>query len=291
MRSMTGFGQGRAESGRYAVAVTLRAVNGRFLDLALRLRDEYRACEAPLRELLSGALLRGRVEVAVDVRPRAAQPALEVREELVRGLYRACRGLIEEGLVSSGLTLGDLLRLPEVLAPPAGGGSWEAQDDEVVLAAVRQALDELQAARGLEGGKLQAALGERLDALAGIVGQLDGLREVARQEVAAGLRRRLEQLLGDRGLDETRLAFEVALLAERSDVGEEMDRLRAHLAHFRQVMAEQGALGKRLDFLVQEIFRELSTLGAKCRHGEVTRLVLDAKVLAEQLREQVQNVE
>ena len=112
-----------------------------------------------------------------------------------------------------------------------------------------------------------------------------------REELLTALRRRLAELLAAQPIDEARLAQEAALQVDRSDVSEEIDRLRAHLAHFRSITAEPGPGGKRLDFLTQEIFRELNTLGAKCRNAEMTRAVLDAKVICEQLREQVQNVE
>jgi uncharacterized protein (TIGR00255 family) len=132
------------------------------------------------------------------------------------------------------------------------------------------------------------------DKLAGVedaVRRLDALRGPVREEMAAAFRRRVAELLGGQAVDETRVAQEIALLVDRSDVSEEIDRLRSHVEHFRAVMKEGAAAGKRLDFLTQEVFRELNTLGAKCRNAEMTRAVLDAKVLCEQIREQVQNVE
>lgn len=292
MRSMTGFGQGQGENGRYAVAVTLRSVNGKFLDLVLRLRDEYRAAEAPLRELLSAALARGRVEAGLEIRPlTAGRAVVEVRQEIVRALHQATAPLIAEGLVSSGLTLGELLRVPEAVAIRPAELDWQPADLELVLSVAGLALAELVSARAHEGAKLRAALLERLEALEAIAGRLEPLVPAAQQEAAEALRRRLAALLGAVPVDEQRLAQEVAVAADRADVSEELDRLRLHLQHFREVMDQPGALGKRLDFLVQEIFRELNTLGAKCRHPEVTRLLLDGKTLGEQLREQVQNVE
>jgi uncharacterized protein (TIGR00255 family) len=292
MRSMTGFGQARDESPRYAVAVSVKAVNGRFLDLVLRLRDEYRASEAPLRQRLAGELLRGRVEVNVDVRPLGPRrAAVEVHAEVVRALHEAFGGLVTAGLVAGDLTVGDLVRIPETFEVRPLEEAWGAADQELLLAVAERALAEAVAARGLEGEKLAAALAERIDGLAAMTARMGTLRAAVQEEAAASLRRRLGELLGERGIDEARLAQEAALLTERSDVGEELDRLAAHLEHFRTVMADDGAIGKRLDFLSQELLRELNTLGAKCRNPEMTRLVLDAKVLAEQLREQVQNVE
>jgi uncharacterized protein (TIGR00255 family) len=143
----------------------------------------------------------------------------------------------------------------------------------------------------MEGANLAAVMEERTRALGVIVARLDTLRAPVREELGSALRRRVEELLGGQNLDEVRVAQEVALLVDRSDVSEEIDRLRSHLDHFRSILRDAGPAGKRLDFLTQEIFRELNTLGAKCRNAEMTRAVLDAKVLCEQIREQVQNVE
>ncbi len=292
MRSMTGFGQAQGDNGRYSVAVSLRSVNGKFLDLAVRLRDEYRAAEAPVRDLLAGELGRGRVEAGLEIRPLAAgRAAVEVRKDIVRALHHASASLIAEGVVSSQLTLGDLLRIPEAVEVRPAELDWQPADLDLVLSVTRLALAELISARVLEGAKLRATLLERLAALEAIAERLEPLVPAAQQEAAEALRRRLSTLLGAVPVDEQRLAQEVAVLADRADVREELDRLRVHLQHFREVVDQPGALGKRLDFLVQEIFRELNTLGAKCRHPEVTRLLLDAKTLGEQMREQAQNVE
>jgi uncharacterized protein (TIGR00255 family) len=166
-------------------------------------------------------------------------------------------------------------------------------DDEAELVArtAEEALAQLVAARDLEGVTLARVLGERLAELLAAASRLRARAPEVRGELHEGLRRRVRELLAGPAVDELRLAQEVALLAERSDVVEELDRLDGHLRHFAGLLAEPGALGKRLDFLAQEILRELNTLGAKCRDGEMTHTVLDAKVLCEQLREQVQNVE
>ena len=292
MRSMTGFGQAQADNGRYSVAVTLRSVNGKFLDLVVRLRDEYRAAEAPARDLLAGELARGRVEAGLEIRPLAVgKVVVEVRKDVVRALHQASASLIAEGLVGAELTLGDLLRIPEAVEVRAAEADWQPADLDLVLSVIRLALAELVSARVLEGAKLRAALLERLAALEGLAERLEPLVPAAQQEAAEALRRRIQTLLGTVPVDEQRLAQEVAVQADRADVREELDRLKVHLQHFREVVDQPGAVGKRLDFLVQEIFRELNTLGAKCRHPEVTRLLLDAKTLGEQIREQAQNVE
>jgi len=292
MRSMTGFGQAEGRNARHAVAVVMRGVNHRFLDLALRLREDYRASEGPLREMVQTAVARGRVEMAIEVASlENRRPEVAVDGEVVRALHAAVAELASQGIMSAELQLGDLARLPEAVKIRVPPEVWDADDQGLTLEVAGRAVEQFHAARSHEGAKLQAILTERLNELERLRGLLAGRRREAASELSANLQTRIEELLGGRGLDEGRLAQEVALLVDRSDVAEELDRLGSHFEHFHAVMADAGAIGKRLDFLTQEIFRELNTLGSKCRDATMIRWVLDAKVLCEQLREQVQNVE
>lgn len=293
MRSMTGSGQASAENARYAITATLRGVNHKMLDVQVRLDEAYRTSEAELRELLAAELQRGRVELRLDVRSLGTVPAeVKINPGIVEAAQAAVRDLAARGWVTGELSAGDLLRLPEAFKVEVAARDWTDDDRELLRATTRAALAQLVAARTLEGGKLRAVLLGRLGDLAERVARIDALRGPALAEAKAALDRRLAELLGPgTALDPARLAQEAAILADRSDVSEEIDRLHAHLEHFRELAEGDAAIGKRLDFLTQEIFRELNTLGAKCRHPEVVRLALDAKVLCEQIREQVQNVE
>ncbi len=292
MRSMTGFGQASGENPRFRVTVTLRGVNHRFLDLSMRLREELRREEPALRELLSGRLWRGRVEVSVEVLavgdrgarvsvdPRVAVAVKELAAELSAG-----------GVISGELSFGDLLRLPELVRLEIPDPDWTAEDRDLLLGVATEALEQLIAARSEEGDKIRPALASRIEGLRALTSELTAHREQISAELAAALRRRIADLLAGDAVDEDRLAQEVAYLVDRSDVSEELDRLGSHLEHFDSILEQEGSIGKRLDFLIQEIFRELNTLGSKCRDSAMTRRVLDAKVLCEQLREQVQNIE
>jgi uncharacterized protein (TIGR00255 family) len=292
MRSMTGYGEASGENARHGVAVSLKAVNHRFFDLVLRMGDEVRSSEAALRDLLGKEISRGRVESRIEVRPVAERKAtVQVHMGVIREAHAAVHQLVEGGLVDRGLSAGDLLRIPEAFRVEVAAEEWDSEDHELILRVAHDAVAQLVAGRELEGANLAAVLEERLRSLGGIVARLDELRGPVRDELGAALRRRLDELLAGQALDEGRIAQEVALLVDRSDVSEEIDRLRSHLDHFRSIVRDAGPAGKRLDFLTQEIFRELNTLGAKCRNAEMTRAVLDAKVLCEQMREQVQNVE
>jgi len=296
VRSMTGFGQATGRDERHAVTVTLRSVNHRFYDLKLRLGDEYRASEVELTELLAAEIERGRVEAAVEVQALGEREAeVDVHRPVVLAAHQAIEELVDGGLVAQKLTAGDLLRLPGAIDLRFAPDRWEPADRELLLSVARDALAQLVAGRETEGEKLAEALVDRIDGLADAALDLVALAKAARRRTGEALRARLAEILaaapGSATLDPGRLEQEVAVLAERSDVTEELDRFAAHLEHFREVAAAEGAVGKRLDFLTQEILRELNTLGAKCRDAEMTRRVLDAKVLCEQLREQVQNVE
>lgn len=292
MRSMTGYGEASGDNGRHGVTVSLKAVNHRFFDLVLRIGDELRSSEQALRDVLGKEISRGRVEARIEVRAVAERKAtVQVHMGVVREAHAAIHQLAEAGLVEKGLSAGDLLRIPEAFRVEVSTEGWDAEDHDLLLRVAGDAVRQLVRGRELEGANLAAVMEERIRALDGIVARLDELRGPVREELAAGLRRRVEELLSAQSVDESRIAQEVALLVDRSDVSEEIDRLRSHLVHFRSILADAGPAGKRLDFLTQEIFRELNTLGAKCRNAEMTRAVLDAKVLCEQIREQVQNVE
>ena len=190
------------------------------------------------------------------------------------------------------LSVGDLLKVPGVLVVrQEATPDWLPEDQKLLESTVEQALAELVESRQKEGRSIRAALEAGLERLAEATDGLRNAREAARAELQEGLRLRLDKLLEIPGLDEQRLAQEAAILTERSDVTEELERLVAHVATARTQIEEVRPLGKSLEFLLQEIHRELNTLGAKCRHLAMASLVLDAKGTCEQIREQVHNVE
>jgi uncharacterized protein (TIGR00255 family) len=292
MRSMTGFGQAAAENERLRVTVHLRSVNHRFLDIRLRIDEPFTDQEPAVRECLGQALLRGRVEGTVEVRSLTEpQVRVTVEKGVLRTLHSALHGLAEEGLIAGDLRAGELLRLPEVLRLEREAEETTPEDQELLLATVAAARDQLVSARAVEGEQLRRVIEERLDTLQGLARQFREQRPVAVAELHTNLKARVTELLEGLDPDPQRLAQEVALLADRSDIAEELDRLDAHLIHYRELAAAEGSLGKRLDFLTQELLREFNTIGSKCRHAVMTRAVLDGKAAVEQLREQVQNVE
>jgi uncharacterized protein (TIGR00255 family) len=292
VNSMTGYGEAGADNGRYRIDVRIRTVNHRALDLALRLPESCRQEEETLRRCLSESLQRGRVDLWVDVRS-LSEPAVhvEVRDAAILALAEAAAQWRERGWIQAGLAPADLLRLPGVVELRTEEGAWEDADHELLHSLVDEALAQLVAAREQEGAALATNLDERLATLRRVHEDLEGRRGQVVAGMQSELRARLDRLLSGVDIDPQRLAQEAAILVDRADIQEELDRLDAHLTHFAATMAEDGALGKRLDFIAQEISRELNTIGSKARDAELTRVVVEGKTACEQVREQLQNVE
>jgi uncharacterized protein (TIGR00255 family) len=292
MRSMTGFGQATGENSTYRVAVTVRSVNHRYLDLVIRLRDEYRHLEPSLRELIGEQMARGRVEVRVDIEPLASpEISVDLRIDAVEAIERAVRELAAGGLVSQVISLSDLLRMPDVVRITSAPAAWSDEDRALFDATTAEALKEVVALRAQEGKDLADYLRGHLEKLSGLAEEIEVRRPLFQQELAGRLEERIGEMTDIDKVPADRIAQEIAFQVDRSDVQEELDRLGSHLSHFRKLLEEEGSVGKRLDFLSQELLRELNTLGSKGRDVETIRLVLDAKLLCEQLREQVQNIE
>lgn len=292
MRSMTGFGQATGENSTYRVAVTVRSVNHRYLDLVIRLRDEYRHLEPSLRELIGEQMARGRVEVRVDIEPLASpEISVDLRIDAVEAIERAVRELAAGGLVSQVISLSDLLRMPDVVRVTSAPAAWSDEDRALFDTTTEEALKEVVALRAQEGKDLADYLRGHLEKLSGLAEEIEVRRPLFQQELAGRLEERIAEMTDIDKVPADRIAQEIAFQVDRSDVQEELDRLGSHLSHFRKLLEEEGSVGKRLDFLSQELLRELNTLGSKGRDVETIRLVLDAKLLCEQLREQVQNIE
>lgn len=287
MRSMTGFALARQEGEKGEFVLELRAVNHRYLDLKINLPDRLRALENPIREQLRAALARGRVEALL--RWRAPQGAgLQVNEALARELIEAARK-VGEGSGAAMPLAGDALRLlawPGVVEPPV----VEADSlQPVVVALVGEAIEALVSAREREGKALASALSERLERIETAVGEI--------RDHLPGVRTLLSERLADRlaslgtDVDAARVAQEAAMLVVRQDVGEELDRLAAHVKEVRRLIGQNRPVGRRLDFLMQELGREAGTLASKASDLEINRRALDCRVLIEEMREQVQNIE
>lgn len=285
--SMTGFAARSLSLDHANVTIDLRSLNQRFLELHFRLADEFRPLEPQLRELINQRLARGKVECRIGL---AMQPVGTedngLNPAVLERLARWQAEVVERLPHSAPLSVNEVLRWPGAVQMP--GVSQDALNDAVVAGLV-QTLVELVESREREGAKLRQHILDRVAAaeaqVAALVPLLPALAAAQRERLAE----RLRDALGDAGHE--RLAQEVALVAQKTDVDEEISRLTTHLAEVRRVLDQRGAVGKRLDFLMQELHREANTLGSKSVAVETSRVSLELKVLIEQMREQVQNIE
>jgi uncharacterized protein (TIGR00255 family) len=305
VRSMTGYAEARAEHDGWSLRVSLRSVNHRFLDLRVRIPDGFEALEPVIRQSVRDHLRRGHVEVTLHV-DTARKVSIEVHREVAAAYLGALEELRRDFGLAPGPELIALLRLPGVVAAGGalGAASSNAALDEdaleslgtAVSACLGDALRKLDQMRELEGQSLADEMLALVAAIREKTASLDQLTERSRPAYAQRLKERVEEMLGAASVDPSRLAQEAALLAERADVSEELVRLRSHVEQFGNLVAAAGELGKKLDFLLQEMQREANTFLSKTPGlGEdglaMTGLGLQIKSDIEKLREQVQNVE
>jgi uncharacterized protein (TIGR00255 family) len=292
MKSMTGYGRGAAAGEHFAVSVDLKTVNNRFLDVHLRLSGELSSLEPVIKRQISSRLARGRVDVNVNFE-RTAQTAYELNRPLIAGYVTALREMQKEFSVGGELDINALARLPGALQPARDG----LGDDVVagIQKALAEGLDELERMRAQEGETLRQEMAERIDKIDALVPTIEGAAAGLVDAYRARLQKRIGELLSRNGqvveIDPARLAQEVAYLSDRSDVSEEMVRLRSHLAQFREALSATGETGKMLDFLLQELNREANTTLSKSTDLSIKEAALAIKAEVEKLREQVQNVE
>ena len=284
---MTGFAARSLNLDHASVSIDLRSVNQRFLELHFRLADELRPLEPQLRELIQQRLARGKVEcrISLTVLP-AASLDNGLNPAILERLAQWQDDVLERLPGSTPLSVNEILRWPGAVQSAAL--SQEALN-EAVLAAVRETLDELVESRQREGAKLRQHILDRLAAAEAQVAALQPLLPALAAAQREKLAERLRDALGEAGHE--RLAQEVALAAQKADIDEELSRLTTHFAEVRRVLDQTGAAGKRLDFLMQELHREANTLGSKSVAVDTSRVSLELKVLIEQMREQVQNIE
>ncbi len=285
--SMTGYGMAAREMPGGTLTVEIRAVNNRYLDIQFRLPEELRAVEPALRELLAARLSRGKIECRVAIAASNTTPAApELNDAMLQQLAALNMQVLKVFPQAGSLRAADVLRWPGVL----GADTLPA---EALRHACRElttaALEEFTAARAREGAKLRDAILEHASAIAQRVADVAPRLPGAIAAFQEKLNQRLRDALAN--ADDERIRQEVALYAGKIDVDEELTRLKTHMAELRRILAKGGAAGKRLDFLMQELNREANTLGSKAADIEITQVSMDLKLLIEQMREQIQNIE
>jgi uncharacterized protein (TIGR00255 family) len=298
IRSMTGFAAVSREVDGQKASVTIKSVNHRFLDIALKAPQSMAALEGRIKALVQERLTRGRVEISLSGEAATVTERQVVLDDvLIDRVAEALAAARARGVITGGLTAADVLRIPQVLeirsipADPVALIASQAALATLLEAVVVEALDALVVMRATEGRFLAADLDGRLTAIGEVVTSMEREAHAGQASLEARLRDRLAGLPSDLQGDAAAVAQEIVRFIARSDIDEEVVRMRSHLDHWRTLAGEPEACGRKLDFLVQEMNREINTMGSKVEGANGTAVVIGAKAELERIREQVQNVE
>lgn len=292
--SMTGFASVSRERDEVTVGVTVKAVNHRFFDVQIRMPASLSAAEPTIRSIAQKKVARGRVEVSVSVNDRRRHAVeVSVNEALITGVSSALKGLRASGQIAGELTVSDVLRLPDALVVTESAPDPTAEVHLVALAeeAVEAAIDSLNEMRRREGSFLLEDLESRRLGLGETILHLEQAANEGRHLLSSRLNERIKDLALDVTPDAAGLVQEIVRFVARSDVSEELVRFKAHLAHWKMLSDAPEPCGRKLDFLLQEMNREINTIGSKAEGPRIPELIVHAKAELERMREQVQNVE
>ncbi len=286
MRSMTGYGRAKGSNERWHVEVELKAINHKYFSFNVHMPAEYNILEIPISRKIREKLSRGRVELYLQVQPAGEfQRGIEINKDL----FNACKQEIEKlGINEEVVSPEFILSLPGVLSIEERPGEQEIS--ELIDASLDEALGKLVEMQNAEGENLKEEIAVHLKKIDTVLKSLKNVLPELRQVIFQRLKRRLDDLIGDKKLDNDRIIIEAGILAEKSDISEEVTRLESHIKQFRNVMDEGGVIGKKLDFLTQEMQRELNTMSAKVMDQRVISEIIDMRSWVEGIREQVQNV-
>ena len=295
MYSMTGYGRGTASLEGRELTIELKSVNNRFLDIGMKLPRQLSFLEDGLRKLLNDNLSRGHVDVFVNYRNlRSDSKTVRVDEALLRAYLASARESAKALDLVDDLTLSKALTLPDVTTILPADEDQQALT-ELATTAMTEAIEGLKAMRLKEGERLKLDLNARMDTMTGYAAAIEKRAPAVAEEYRTKLTARVEELLGETlgetEVDRARLATEVAIFADRAAIDEEIVRLNTHLIHFRELLEADEPVGRKMDFLVQEMNRECNTVGSKANDAELTSIVLLSKAEIEKLREQIQNIE
>ncbi len=291
VRSMTGFGRSQVRGQGYVVNCEMRGVNHRFLDVHIRTSRRYSILEEKVKEEVKQVLARGRIEISLTIeKTEDSKRAIKVDKELALAYYNYLKELAGNLNISPEISVIELFRLPEVF-------SLEDQEEnleivwQVTREALNQALTSLVEMRTREGINLSRDILARNQGILRAVELLEARSPLVVEEYLNKLRNRLAELLASESIDEQRILQEAALFADRINVTEEMVRLKSHIMHLQELMNSDESVGRKCDFLVQEMFREINTVSSKANDLEMNRVVVDVKAELEKIREQLQNIE
>jgi uncharacterized protein (TIGR00255 family) len=293
--SMTGQGQGRSQFGSAEISAEVRAVNNRHLKIHLRTSDALGALEPQIEALVRSELRRGSLQIVIQLSGNDFDSSFQLQTDVIENYYRQCQKMAERLGVEDKVSVADLLGLPGVAKEPRFGATGELAPELVqcVLDTVKTTLDCLNRMRAAEGESMRFELARQLDSLCLLTNSIEDRAPLVIEEYRLRLSAKLTKALADIGttLQESDVIREVLIMADKADIREEVVRLRSHFEQFRKLLAAEESQGRKLDFLIQEIFRETNTIGSKAGDAEVAQRVVDMKTNIEQMRELVQNVE
>ena len=291
IRSMTGYGRCQSVIGGYDILLEIRSVNHRFFDFTAKIPRSYGYLEEKLKSFFQGSISRGKVEVSLSIYSvGVADAVIEVNESVAEGYVNALREANKKLMLNDDLSLSNLMRLPDVFNIRKA-----ADDEEVVWECVRSAaqtaLDDFIATRENEGRRMVADVCEKLDNIEKMVAMVEAESLKITEAYRTRLTERMKEVLGNTSVDEQRIISEAAIFSEKTAVDEETVRLKSHISQCREMLSGDNAIGRKLDFLIQEFNREANTIGSKCQGLEITKTVIEMKSEIEKIREQIQNIE
>lgn len=291
IKSMTGFGRGHEILNGRDITVEIRAVNHRYYEFGCRIPRSLGFLEEKLKTLLNGKISRGKVEVSVLVyNVDAPDEKISINKEVVKDYIEALRGVKDEFSLTDDLSLSHIMRIPDAFTVV----KEEADEERIwedVKSVAEQALSKFVAMREAEGERMKADILSRLETIEGWVGIVEQRSPAIVEEYRKRLFDKMAEVLNNTNIDESRILLEAGIFSEKTAVDEETVRLRSHIAQFRTMLDGDEAIGRKLDFLVQEMNRETNTIGSKVQDIEVTKIVVDQKSEIEKIREQIQNIE
>ena len=291
IRSMTGYGRGEAVLHDRAITVEVRAVNNRYLDCAVKIPRVYVFAEEAIKARVQSQVGRGKLDVFVTIDASAAdQVAVTLNRPVADGYYAALTQMKETYGLAEPVSLSLLSRFPDVFLVEKAQGDADVIEGDI-LQVLDQALADFNAMRAREGAKLAEDIRAKGEAIAALVTQVEARSPETVAAYREKLRQKMQEVLENTQIDESRILTEAALFADKVAVDEETVRLRSHLAQLGEMLQAQGPIGRKLDFLIQEFNREANTIGSKCSDIETSRRVIDIKGEIEKIREQVQNIE
>ncbi len=290
--SMTGFGRGDASSGGISITVEAKSVNSRYLDISLRLPQSILDKELELKEIVQDRVNRGKLNLNVRInKAETGEPDVKINPNLVAGYKRLLDRLREAASIEQEVTLSDLLQFNDIFISREEDEETLEKIWEVTKEATVEALDQLIKMRKQEGKQLEDDLLNRVDHIKSKIDKVQELTDGRADEVRKNLLERIQNLIEDDLIDKDRLELEVAVLVDKMDITEELVRLESHIKFFREAIQHKESVGRRLNFLSQEINREINTIGSKANNSEISQHVVHAKESLEQIKEQIQNVE